>query len=127
MKAKFEAAMPGLKERAKNLVELVGSAGFLWARRPIAIDEKAKALLGPDARAVIAELLPDLSKVEPWTAQTLEEAVRTFIQRKEIKLGAVAQPLRVALTGRPTSPGIFEVLQVLGREESLARLGDHAG
>jgi glutamyl-tRNA synthetase len=126
-KAKFQAAMPGLKERAKNLVELIGSAGFVWARRPIAIDEKAKALLGPDARAIIAELLPDLSKVEPWTAPTLEEAVRTFIQRKEIKLGAVAQPLRVALTGRPTSPGIFEVLEVLGREESLARLGDHTG
>jgi glutamyl-tRNA synthetase len=127
MKAKFQAAMPGLKERAKNLVELIGSAGFLWAQRPIAIDEKAKALLGPDARAIIAELLPDLSRVEPWAAPALEEAVRTFIQRKEIKLGAVAQPLRVALTGRPTSPGIFEVLQVLGREESLARLGDHAG
>jgi glutamyl-tRNA synthetase len=127
MKAKLQAAMPGLKERAKNLVELIGSAGFLWAQRPIAIDEKAKALLGPDARAIIAELLPDLSKVEPWTAPTLEETVRTFIQRKEIKLGAVAQPLRVALTGRPTSPGIFEVLEVLGREESLARLGDHAG
>ncbi len=127
MKAKFQAAMPGLKERAKNLVELIGSAGFLWAPRPIGIDEKAKALLGPDARAIIAELLPDLSKVEPWTAPTLEEAVRGFIQRKEIKLGAVAQPLRVALTGRPTSPGIFEVLEVLGREESLARLGDHAG
>jgi glutamyl-tRNA synthetase len=127
MKAKLQAAMPGLKERAKNLVELIGSAGFLWAQRPIAIDEKAKALLGPDARAIIAELLPDLSKVEPWTAPTLEEAVRTFIQRKEIKLGAVAQPLRVALTGRPTSPGIFEVLEVLGREESLARLGDQQG
>jgi len=127
LKARFQAAMPGLKERAKNLVELIGSAQFLWAQRPIAIDEKAKALLGPDARAVIAELLPDLSKVEPWTAPALEETVRTFIQRKEIKLGAVAQPLRVALTGRPTSPGIFDVLQVLGREESLARLGDHAG
>jgi glutamyl-tRNA synthetase len=127
MKAKFQAAMPSLKERAKNLVELIGSAQFLWAQRPIPIDDKAKALLGRDARATIAELLPDLSKVEPWTAPALEEAVRTFIQRKEIKLGAVAQPLRVALTGRPTSPGIFEVLQVLGREESLARLGDHAG
>jgi glutamyl-tRNA synthetase len=127
MKAKFEAAMPGLKERAKNLVELIGSAQFLWAQRPIAIDEKAKALLGPDARTIIAELLPDLSRVEPWTAATLEETVRMFIQRKEIKLGAVAQPLRVALTGRPTSPGIFDVLQVLGREESLARLGDQAG
>jgi glutamyl-tRNA synthetase len=126
MKAKFQAAMPGLKERAKNLVELIGSAQFLWAQRPIAIDEKARALLGPDARAIIAELLPDLSRVEPWTAPALEETVRKFIQRKEIKLGAVAQPLRVALTGRPTSPGIFDVLQVLGREESLARLGDHA-
>jgi glutamyl-tRNA synthetase len=127
LKARFQAAMPGLKERAKNLVELIGSAQFLWAQRPIAIDEKAKALLGPDARAIIAELLPDLSQVEPWTAPTLENTVRMFIQRKEIKLGAVAQPLRVALTGRPTSPGIFDVLQVLGREESLARLGDHAG
>jgi glutamyl-tRNA synthetase len=127
LKARFQAAMPGLKERAKNLVELIGSGQFLWAQRPIAIDEKAKALLGPDARAIIAELLPDLSQVEPWTAPALENAVRTFIQRREIKLGAVAQPLRVALTGRPTSPGIFDVLQVLGREESLARLGDHAG
>jgi glutamyl-tRNA synthetase len=127
MKAKFQAAMPGLKERAKTLVELVGSASFLWAQRPIPIDEKAKAQFGAEARAVIAELLPDLAKVEPWTAPALEEAVRSFIQRKEIKLGAVAQPLRVALTGRPTSPGIFEVLQVLGREESLARLGDHTG
>jgi glutamyl-tRNA synthetase len=127
MKAKVQAAMPGLKERAKNLVELIASAGFLWAQRPIAIEEKAKALLGPEARTIIAELLPDLSRVEPWTAPILEDTVRTFIQRKEIKLGAVAQPLRVALTGRPTSPGIFDVLQVLGREESLARLGDHAG
>jgi glutamyl-tRNA synthetase len=126
LKTKLAAAMPGLKERAKNLVELIDNAQFLYAQRPIAIDDKAKALLGPPARAIIAELLPDLSEVEPWTAPALEEAVRTFIQRKEIKLGAVAQPLRVALTGRPTSPGIFDVLQVLGRDESLARLGDHA-
>ena len=125
-KAKFVSAMPGLKERAKNLVELIAGAQFLWATRPIAVDDKAKALLGPDARAIIAELLPDLRGVEPWTAPALEETVRMFIQKKEIKLGAVAQPLRVALTGRPTSPGIFEVLQVLGREESLARLDDQA-
>jgi glutamyl-tRNA synthetase len=127
LKAKLRAAMPGLKERAKNLVDLIDSGQFLYAQRPIAIDEKAKALLGPQARAIIGELLPDLSQVEPWTAAAIENAVRTFIQRKELKLGAVAQPLRVALTGRPTSPGIFDVLQVLGREESLARLGDHAG
>jgi len=71
-------------------------------------------------------LMGDLSGVEPWTAAATENAVRAFVERKEIKLGAVAQPLRAALTGRPTSPGIFEVLQVLGKQESLARLADQA-
>jgi glutamyl-tRNA synthetase len=126
LKAKFCAAMPGLKERAKNLVELIDSAQFLYAARPIAIDPKAKPLLGPQACAIIAELLPDLSKVEPWTAATIESVVRAFVERKDLKLGAVAQPLRAALTGRPTSPGIFDVLQVLGKPESLARLADQA-
>jgi len=126
LKAKFCAAMPGLKERAKNLVELIDSARFLYAERPIAIDEKAKPLLNPQACAIIAELLPDLSNVEPWTAEAIENMVRAFAERKDIKLGAVAQPLRAALTGRPTSPGIFEVLQVLGKQESLARIADQA-
>jgi glutamyl-tRNA synthetase len=126
LKAKFLAAMPGLKERAKNLVELIDSARFLYADRPLAIDEKAKPLLNPQACAILAELLPDLSDVEPWTAAATENAVRAFAERKEIKLGAVAQPLRAALTGRLTSPGIFDVLQVLGKQESLARLADQA-
>ena len=126
LKAKFCAAMPGLKERAKNFVELIDSAQFLYAERPIAIDQKAKPLLGPQACAIIAELLPDLSKVEPWTAEVIESVVRAFVERKDLKLGAVAQPLRAALTGRPTSPGIFDVLQVLGKPESLARLADQA-
>jgi len=64
--------------------------------------------------------------VEPWTAEAIENVVRAFTERKDIKLGAVAQPLRAALTGRLTSPGIFDVLQVLGKQESLARLADHA-
>src|SRR5580700_1525468 len=126
LKAKFLAAMPGLKERAKNLVELIDSARFLYADRPIALDEKAKALLSPEACAIIADLMTDLSGVEPWSAPTIENTVRAFAERKEIKLGAVAQPLRAALTGRPTSTGIFEVLQVLGKRESLARLADQA-
>jgi len=125
-RAKLTAAMPGLKERAKNLVELIDSARFLYADRPIAIDERAKSLLNPEACALIAELMGDLSRVEPWTAEATENTVRAFAERKEVKLGAVAQPLRAALTGRPTSPGIFEVLQVLGKQESLARLADQA-
>jgi glutamyl-tRNA synthetase len=127
VKASVKAAMPALKERSKTLVELIENAGFIYADRPIALDEKAKALLNPEACAIIAELLPDLSKVEPWSALAIENAVRAFAERREIKLGTVAQPLRAALTGRPTSPGIFEVLQVLGKRESLARLSDQAG
>jgi glutamyl-tRNA synthetase len=126
LKASLEAAMPGLKERAKNLVELIDSARFLYADRPIALDPKAKALLNPEACAIIADLMADLSQLQPWTAPAIETTVRAFAERKEIKLGAVAQPLRAALTGRPTSPGIFEVLQVLGKQESLARLADQA-
>jgi glutamyl-tRNA synthetase len=126
LSAPLEAAMPGLKERAKNLVELIDNARFLYADRPIALDEKAKALLSPEACAIIADLMTDLSGVEPWSAPMIENTVRAFAERKEVKLGAVAQPLRAALTGRPTSPGIFEVLQVLGKRESLARLADQA-
>ncbi len=124
LREKLLAAMPALKERAKNLVELIDSARFLYANRPIAIDEKAKLLLNPQACTMIAELMEDLSLVDPWTAQGTEDAVRAYAERKELKLGAVAQPLRAALTGRPTSPGIFEVLQVLGKQESLGRLAD---
>jgi len=126
LKGKLLAAMPGLKERAKTLVELIESARFLYADRPIAIDERAKPFLNPEARAMIAELMSDLSGVEPWTAAATETTVRAFALRKDVKLGAVAQPLRAALTGRPTSPGIFDVLQVLGKQESLARLADQA-
>jgi glutamyl-tRNA synthetase len=120
------AAMPELKERAKTLVDLVDAASFLWASRPLALDDKAAALLTPEARALVAEILPDLETVEPWTAETAEQAVRGYAERKAAKLGAVAQPLRAALTGKTTSPGIFNVLAVLGREESLARLRDQA-
>jgi glutamyl-tRNA synthetase len=119
-------AMPELKERAKTLVELIDAASFIWAARPLALDDKAAALLGPEARALLAEIIPLLEAVEPWTAEAAEQAVRGYAERKGAKLGAVAQPLRAALTGRTTSPGIFNVLVVLGREESLARLRDHS-
>jgi glutamyl-tRNA synthetase len=120
------AAMPELKERAKTLVDLVDAASFLWASRPLALDDKAATLLTPEARGLVAEILPDLEAVEPWTAEAAEQAVRGYAERKGAKLGSVAQPLRAALTGKTTSPGIFNVLAVLGREESLARLRDQS-
>ena len=126
LREKLVAAMPGLKERAKNLVELIESARYLYADRPLALDDKAAALLTPDARGLPGNLAHDLASVEPWSAQSAEAAVRAYAERAGVKLGAVAQPLRAALTGRTTSPGIFDVLAVLGKTETLARLGDQA-
>jgi glutamyl-tRNA synthetase len=126
LRAKLIAAMPGLKERAKTLVELIESARFLYADRPIMLDDKAKALITPEARSLLGNLTRDLAMVDPWSAQGAEAAVRAVAERSGVKLGAVAQPLRAALTGRTTSPGIFDVLAVLGKAESLARLGDQA-
>ncbi|WP_159589984.1 glutamate--tRNA ligase [Chelativorans xinjiangense] len=125
-KAQLRAALPGLKERAKTLVELIDGAGFLFAERPLAPDEKAAALIDDEARAMLAALAEDLSALTDWTAETTEAAVRAFAERTDRKLGKVAQPLRAALTGRTTSPGIFDVLAVLGRKEALARIGDQA-
>jgi glutamyl-tRNA synthetase len=121
------AAMPGLKERAKTLVELFDVSRFLWASRPIEIDDKAKAVLTPDAKGVISAVLPQFEANAEWTPGTIEADVRAFADRSGLKLGAVAQPLRAALTGRTTSPPIFDVLAVLGRDESLARLRDQTG
>jgi glutamyl-tRNA synthetase len=121
------AAMPGLKERAKTLIELFDASRFLWASRPLDINDQAKAVLTPEAKALIGTLLPELEAVTDWTAAAIEAVVRPFAERLGHKLGAVAQPLRTALTGRTTSPPIFDVLAVLGRDESLARLRDQAG
>jgi len=121
------AAMPSLKERAKTLLDLIDGAHFLFAARPIPLDDKAKALLSADAKTILGQAAGELAGVAPWTAPAAEQAVRTFAERNGLKLGAIAQPLRAALTGRATSPGIFEVLAVLGKDESLGRIADQAG
>ena len=124
VRAKLLAAMPNLKERAKTLVELLDAASFLWADRPLPLDEKAMALLTPEAREMIGVLVPQLEASPDWSTASTEAAVRSFAEVMGLKLGSVAQPLRAALTGRTTSPPIFDVLAVLGRDESLARLRD---
>jgi glutamyl-tRNA synthetase len=126
LKAKFLAAMPGLKERAKTLVDLVEGGRFLFAARPLPLDPKAAEILANGGAAHLAALAPRLAALDQWSAQTTEAAVREYAEATGAKLGQVAQPLRAALTGKSTSPGIFEVLQVLGRDESLARINDRA-
>ncbi len=126
LRTKLVAAMPGLKERAKTLLELFDASRFLWADRPLAIDDKAKALLTPEAKTLLGSLVPQLEAATDWSPAAIEACVRSFADQGALKLGAVAQPLRAALTGRTTSPPIFDVLAVLGREESLARIKDQA-
>lgn len=123
-KAQLAAAMPGLKERAKTLLELIDNAGFLFANRPLVQDEKAVALLDAAGKAALAELLPRLTALPEWTAAATEEVVRSYAGETGLKLGKVAQPLRAAATGRTTSPPIFDVLAVLGRDEALGRIQD---
>jgi glutamyl-tRNA synthetase len=123
-RAQLLKAMPHLKERAKTLIDLIDASYFIFADRPLEIEPKASALLTPETRQLIGRLRSALADVTPWSAETTEAAMRGFADENGLKLGAVAQPLRVALTGRTTSPGIFDVLSVLGREECLARLDD---
>lgn len=125
-RAQLLKAMPALKERAKTLIELIDGAYFIFADRPLQLDPKAAALLTGENRKLIGQLHSALENVQTWSGAATEAALRAFAEEKGLKLGAVAQPLRAALTGRTTSPGIFEVLDVLGREESLARLKDLA-
>jgi glutamyl-tRNA synthetase len=126
MRAKLLIAMPGLKERAKTLIELINGAEFLFADRPLALDEKAEKLLDADARQKLAEILPKLEAANRWTAAELEEIVRTYAEATGAKLGKVAQPLRAALTGKAVSPPVFDVMAVLGREEAIGRIRDRA-
>jgi len=119
---RLEAAMPGLKPRAKTLAELADIAHFYVASRPIPIDEKAKALLAP-AKEMLRDLATQLDGIA-WDATALEAAVRSYAEPRGLKLSAAAQPLRAALTGSTASPPIFEVMEVLGRDESIARLAD---
>ena len=124
MMAKLLRAMGGLKERAKTLVELMNGSRFLFAERPLPMDEKASQIIRDGGHEVLAGVLDVLEQVENWLAQDIEIAVKNHADSAGLKLGKVAQPLRAALTGTSTSPGIFDVLEVLGKEEALARLRD---
>ena len=115
--------LPELAVRAKDLRDLAEGASFLVAARPLEPDPQASKLLAP-SRGLLSRLTSALAAVDPWESAELEARVRLFAASEGTKLGAVAQPLRAALTGRPVSPGVFDVLVALGREESLARLRD---
>lgn len=119
-------AMPVLKVRAKDLNDLAEGSAFLFAKRPLEMTEKAQGLLTDEARARLAAIHERLSGESDWTLEGLEANLKAMAGELELGLGKLAQPLRAALTGQTTSPGIFDVLVLLGREESLARIGAQA-
>ncbi len=116
--------MMGLKPRANTFLDLA-EAGAFYVRRP-AFTEKAKKLLDAEARKILATAGETLARLEEWSEEALESALRAFAESSEppLKFGQVAQPLRAAVTGSTNSPGLFEVLEVLGRDEVLRRIGD---
>jgi glutamyl-tRNA synthetase len=117
-------AMPVLKVRAKTTIEISEGAEFLFESRPISLDEKAQSLLDGEAAVLLDKAYDALKGQTQWELAPLEEGVKAVATEAGLGLGKVAQPLRAALTGRGTSPGIFDVLVLLGREESLARIED---
>jgi glutamyl-tRNA synthetase len=117
-------ALPGLKERAKTLVELAENAVFYLTARPLTLDDKAAKLLAEDGRAPLSAFAQILAALPDWRQETLEEEARQFAESHDLKLGKLAQPLRAALTGSTVSPPIFEVMEILGRQECLGRIND---
>jgi glutamyl-tRNA synthetase len=121
---RLRRGMSGLKARAKTLKELAENAAFYVQMRPIPLTDKAKALLTAEAKILLAGLAEDLAKTADWSAVGLEAQVRAFVEARQVKLGQIAQPLRAALAGSTTSPGIFEVMEILGQSECLGRIED---
>ncbi|WP_379546672.1 glutamate--tRNA ligase [Qipengyuania sp. DSG2-2] len=124
--ALLEQAMDVLKPRAKDVHELSDGARFLFAKRPLEMTEKAAKLLDEDGRARLVQISEALKAENNWTIEALEATTKALAERLELGLGKLAQPMRAALTGTTTSPGIFDVLVLLGREESLARIDAQA-
>lgn len=122
--ARVRAAMPAVKERAKTLIELREAVEIFITKRPLVFEEKAAKLLDEDARAILKQLHDVLVGLEDWNSEVVEQSIRAFAKANELGFGKIAQPLRAALTGRTTSPGIFDLLVIYGRNESLARISD---
>jgi glutamyl-tRNA synthetase len=120
----LQGIIPELKPRSKTLNDLAEGSTFLFRTRPLTLDERAAKLLEGDGRTLLEQVRHALAAVPAWEAATLDAAVRALAEAQSVGLGKLAQPLRAALTGQTTSPGIFDVLLALGRDESMGRIDD---
>jgi glutamyl-tRNA synthetase len=122
--SRLKAGMGGLKQRAITLKDLAASSVFYVQDRPLNISQEIRDVLKPIHLELLKKIIPKLETQDTWTAESLESLARDFAAREGAKLGEVAQPLRIALTGSSISPSIFEVMEILGQSESIARLRD---
>ncbi|MEP2642118.1 glutamate--tRNA ligase [Roseobacter sp.] len=114
-----------VKERAKSFPELIEKAHFALTSRPVEADQKAAKALDSVSRGILEELTPQL-QTDSWSRENLEAVLNTFAHSKDTKFGKLAGPLRAALAGRAVTPSVFDMMLVLGQEETLARLTDAA-
>jgi glutamyl-tRNA synthetase len=126
-RARLVSGMGGLKARAKTLLELANAAVFYVRARPIALDEAARKHLAGDGLAHLKAARDLFAAAPVWEAAALEAVLREAAERSGAKLGVLAQPVRAALSGQGTSPPIFEVMAILGRDETLGRISDALG
>jgi glutamyl-tRNA synthetase len=120
------AALPELQPRAKTVLELIDLAQFIYTVRPLEMDASASQVLNPEARQMLSKAKLVLEELSDWSVRAIDAAVRALAEQQGLKLKEVAQPLRCALTGHTVSPGVFEVMVLIGKAESLARIGDQA-
>jgi glutamyl-tRNA synthetase len=125
-KATVLAALPELQPRGKTMLELIDLAQFIYAVRPITIEPPAREHVGDEQRAMLGRVKAALQSLPEWTVPAIDTAIRAFAEQEGMKLGKVAQPMRAALTGRTVSPGVFEVMVLIGKDESLARIADQS-
>lgn len=119
-------AMPLLKEKAKTLNDLAKSSGFLFNTRPLKLDDKAAKILSEEARQNLHKLLPELAELVEWNSDSISEKVRQYCENHDLKLGKIAQPIRCAIAGTPSAPGVFEVMALFGKDETISRIQDVA-
>lgn len=116
-------AMPLIKEKSKTLNDLAQAAETVMVEQPVSLDEKATKILNDEAKTILAGLLPDLESVEDWNTENISMTVRNYGEKSGFKLGQVAQPIRCSLVGTPKAPGVFELMELLGKRETLDRIG----
>ena len=121
----LKSALPALRERSKRLTDVLAKARFVLEERPLQLDEKATQALDDVSRRILKQLTYRLQN-DSWTLDSLEASVKAFTEAENLKLGAIAQPLRAALAGTTASPSVFDMMVILGKKETLARLGDVA-